>query len=167
MIKFIFRFKKLRWSYEESLEDDFQVPSHGNNYTNPFIFSNNNNDKNILKITTPITEIIHKQPLTQTWGIGNYEKYHYIEPPLVVVLPPHPHVEHAPTNGSTTTVPAITTTASIPTIASITAPKPVTLNASPDPLPEKLFLLQYLHLQSQHYHHYLIEDPVDLEEGKL
>ncbi|KAN0026227.1 hypothetical protein ACTFIV_007211 [Dictyostelium citrinum] len=55
--------------------------SQGNNQMNPFIFSNNNNDNNRLEITTtPITEIIRRQPPTQTWGISNYEKYHYIEP---------------------------------------------------------------------------------------
>ncbi|KAN0015494.1 hypothetical protein ACTFIU_008227 [Dictyostelium citrinum] len=82
---------------------------------------NKNNDNNGLEITTtPITEIIRRQP------------------PLVVVLPPHPPVEHAPTNGSTTTatIPTITTitTATIPIIASITAPtapNPVLGNTSP------------------------------------
>ncbi|KAN0027285.1 hypothetical protein ACTFIU_009975 [Dictyostelium citrinum] len=94
-------------------------------------FNKNTND-NISRET----KIVCRQTPTQTWGIGNYAKYHYIELPLVVVLPPHPPVEHSPTNGSTTTVPAITTTVTILTIASITAPtapKPVTCNASPDP----------------------------------
>ncbi|KAN0018636.1 hypothetical protein ACTFIU_008564 [Dictyostelium citrinum] len=71
------------------------------NPSNSFISNNqndNNNNSQAKITTTPIIEIIR--------GIGNYEKYHYIELPLVV-LPPHPPVEHAPTNGSTTTVPAI------------------------------------------------------------
>ncbi|KAN0028193.1 hypothetical protein ACTFIV_010031 [Dictyostelium citrinum] len=48
---------------------------NNNNQMNPFIFSKNNNNR--LEITTtPITEIIRRQPPAQTWGIGNYEKYH-------------------------------------------------------------------------------------------
>ncbi|KAN0023505.1 hypothetical protein ACTFIV_007891 [Dictyostelium citrinum] len=102
---------------------------------NNFISSNHNqNDNNShrpkLEITTtPITEIISRQPPTQTLGIGNYVRYHYIEPPLGAILPPHPPVGHPPTNGSTTT-------ATIPTIASITAPKPVTRNAARNVSPD-------------------------------